>query len=756
MTERATIPVQSSVGNGKLNNLIPNPLRDFNTYNYIITLGQLSRRYYNDPVGYLKDNSNIFEKVILRSGGGNLENRVTTHAEAVVTNTRRDGMGADIITGVTHAEYYIEDLEISALVDPNPRTGSTLATEVSFSVVEPYSIGLFLQALKIGAIELGYQNHLDCPVAIRVEFVGWGDDGEELNPKIPPILVSLKMTNVELSVSEQGSKYNVTAIYYSEVPLSDRISKIPVSINASGKTVHEILQGETSSAAISVADVINDFYKETEEEKLTYGGDRRIIVFPKVGQIDPRLVGDSSRGTSQVDRELAIGAKLISRTSAPKIFDPKTVVLEEIRRGLGSPGVLDSAIVNIGAPNSLRSNRVSAKEIGELFNALLKWSKNPENVNEIGLSKFIEPKEQSSTPMSDAEIQDGVIIRNNRRDGSGTNTAISHFKEGTKIEKIIEEIIKSSNYYQEQAKEKNKDEVTAHRIETLVFIEDDPDFEQNNGRPRYLFVYMVYPMQLGGGLNTIPNSENPITERELALTKKQYNYFYSGKNEDIISFEVEFKNAFYTMLQSGGYSGSANGNTAGSDQSLQQTTITETGESQDSPATRDAISRGRLTLDGTTNMRGYQTSGGLLDFGSLDLKKNISNTIFDNVLNSSIDMVSFDIEIWGDPYFMPLEHGDYAFYLDRGKRESFMTYMSSFVYVDINFYSPFDYNDRTGLMDMQYEKSPLSGLCMVHSVTNKFSGGQFKQTLNILRFPYQLSSDRQSGPGKPGIGFNVN
>jgi hypothetical protein len=104
---------------------ILNPLRQHNHYNYIITLGVISRNQVNNPETL---RSTGFNKIILQSMGGSYGNRIQTYEEA----QRGE-----------HMEYFIEDLEIDAVVGLNPNTGVTTGTNIRFKVIEPYSMGKF-------------------------------------------------------------------------------------------------------------------------------------------------------------------------------------------------------------------------------------------------------------------------------------------------------------------------------------------------------------------------------------------------------------------------------------------------------------------------------------------------------------------------------------------------------------------------------------------------------------------------------------
>ena len=50
-------------------------------------------------------------------------------------------------------ELLIDNLTVDAVVSPTPQNRQAQATNISFDVVEPYSIGIFFQAMKVQAIK---------------------------------------------------------------------------------------------------------------------------------------------------------------------------------------------------------------------------------------------------------------------------------------------------------------------------------------------------------------------------------------------------------------------------------------------------------------------------------------------------------------------------------------------------------------------------------------------------------------------------
>ena len=110
---------------------IENFLGQFKTFNYIFTLGCLTNDEVNFPDSTYRVNG---PSVVLLRSGGTGNNQVKTAYEKEL--------------GIT-TEYFIDNISIDTIIAPTPGTKQTNATGLNFEVMEPYSIGMFLQAMQV-------------------------------------------------------------------------------------------------------------------------------------------------------------------------------------------------------------------------------------------------------------------------------------------------------------------------------------------------------------------------------------------------------------------------------------------------------------------------------------------------------------------------------------------------------------------------------------------------------------------------------
>ena len=66
-------------------------------------------------------------------------------------------------------------------VAPGAKDGNTNNFNFTFDVYEPYSMGMFLQSMKVAAVNAGYPSYLvETPYLLVLEFKGMKDNGAML------------------------------------------------------------------------------------------------------------------------------------------------------------------------------------------------------------------------------------------------------------------------------------------------------------------------------------------------------------------------------------------------------------------------------------------------------------------------------------------------------------------------------------------------------------------------------------------------
>ena len=115
------------------------------------------------------------------------------------------------------------------------------------------------------------------------------------------------------------------------------------------------------------------------------------------------------------------------------------------------------------------------------------------------------------------------------------------------------------------------------------------------------------------------------------------------------------------------------------------------------------------------------------------------------IIDSGSDLVTADMEIWGDPYYIADSGmGNYNSEPLPGtinlNADGSINHQNGEVDVNVNFRTPVDFSPE-GIMTFPEETikvNAFSGVYQVVKVTNVFQGGVFKQSLNMVRRRNQL------------------
>lgn len=683
-----------------------NPLSKFSSYNNIFTFGAIKRESFNDPDStYRLTGPDV---IVLQSGGsGNRQVRTQLEKAAGITG-----------------EYFIDDVEIKCLVAPGSKTKQTNATNISFNVMEPYSMGLFLQTLHIAAAQAGYTNYLECVYLLQVDFIGYDDNGRSFKDSNSKRMFPLKLSNVTFDVSEGGSNYAVTAIPYHEIALSDEIQQTQVAVDIKGTTIVDFLQ----TGPESLATILN-----TREQEQVKAGNKKIadeyvIMFPN------ELTSASASGAGKTEN--TNGATTQSETSeAGAVSEEKKQELFEQLSGIEGgevPADFDAEI------SKILGIVVKRSQIGE---SIREAAEKEENVNIIGKSKVAknyldEGKQMFGKPAftEDKEKAPGVFQRGNIKisdEGRRIN-----FASGTKIQTIIEEVLLLSDYARRFVTEQpdTNGMKTWFRIETDLFLIPGNDNVAQTGEGAKVFVYKVVPYKTHVARITSPTTAPPGYVNLRKQAARQYDYMYTGQNDDIINFDIDINVAFFQALSGDMGQLGKTQKTQGSNSltAALETPVHGTSEGDKKNSSSAGISSAKSVPKTNTGESGSGVAS--------HPENQIARSFNDAIVNSEVDLVTIEFEIWGDPYYIADSGmGNYGAKNTGGiniTSDGTMDYQSSEVDIIVNFRTPVDTRDE-GYMKFPAGGSKavgaFSGLYQVTEVTNTWSANKFSQKLKTIR-----------------------
>lgn len=711
--------------------LLKNPLNDFATHNYVVTLSAMYPGEVNKPNSYKNGTGKL---PIIASGG--LGNRKTIKTKA------EDRIGANV-------EFYIDNLRMKSVITPRESTPTSDATNISFTVYEPYSIGLFMQTIALSVSKAGFSNYATAPFLLTVQFKGFNDDGayEEVGKR--HFVVNL--TKVEFRVDASGSSYEISATPWNHAAFGDTAQTINEEVNVEGTTVAEVL----STGPRSLATALNnrELRKSIHQRRLVpdqyqitfpfdIGGDETSAAFNNVGL--GGVFGKIQSGINRVNNTIAAVGEI---GSALGNLGTTLNTIGQVRAGvisISAGGIIGRGLNAPEGPESTRNVQVNntlttlGASISQVANALS--ISGVANIgNEIGQSKMIDDFNEFGTVIFE---RDGATWDPERRVYQRGGMSVSessrvyNFSSSTTIEQIIAEVVIVSKWGQSLI-EKSVDQYGMKewfrihaRVEILSLAE-----MKNTGRPALKYIYDVYPYYVHQSTFGSAWTENN-TEGLVGNAVKAYNYIYTGLNRDIINFEIEYQNAYLSAAAADeGQQNFQRQTTVGgaaviAPQTSYSTTVNEGAATETEYA--ELVGSIRTVLADFSDL--YRTAGGT--FIDND-RTRIANLFRNKILNPDSDLTTLNLQIWGDPYYLnDSDSGNYvagpnAYNINA---DYLIDTQRSQCHVLVKFNSSVDYYNDLLAPD---PADLFTGVYVVNEVEHEFSNGKFTQTLVLNKIATQ-------------------
>jgi len=709
--EKVKVPPQkiAYTSDGRVLNLpLPNSLRKYASYNYILGLYALTNEEVNDPDGtYIARKPSI---AILQSGGGLGNSKVLTGYE---TNGKK-------------VEFFCNSLEIETIIAPTRKKGTTNAVGFRLEIMEPYSMGLFLQALQVGAYQANHENYLEAPFLLTIDFVGHDSDGNTF--RVPEARKNLpfKLVGSDLAVTEGGSSYVVEGVAYNEGALTDATQSIPVDVTLTGKTLEQLLQ----SSPKSLSNELNKHMGQKAIDGKISTADQYFVVFPKKRASAGQLHGNTSDGGSGATTASTNSAVSVSSGSAAR----SQASAEEIERlyqmikAGAPPPKMDDYIADLRTRvrTTTLGQEITEKQTGE------------GNSNEIGNSKMFALEKLGTTqqPFGDASFtydkEKNVWNRSSSQMQIVPGLGEIKFLQGTRIQDIIEELVILSEYGRDivSAASDNNGMKKWFKIDTQVFNITDPATEKKTGKPPRIYVFRILPYKVHEAKFLSPDKIPYGVEALKAQVCKEYDYIYSGKNDDILDLQINLDNTFFKAVSPGNLP------------KLQDQEGAKDGEEPKEKLVQTDVDNDQMVSGKTgETVQNDARAGGAVSLD--DMRIDVARRFNDAIVNSDVDMITIEATIWGDPYYIADSGiGNY-----NSENTQFINldsnggidYQYGEVDVVLNFRTPIDYREN-GLMAFPEDTiavDAFSGLYQVITVKNTMANGEFKQVLELVRRPNQ-------------------
>jgi hypothetical protein len=601
---------------------IPNPLGKFATYNNLWTLYCAKPEDFNS--GAYRD---VMENVILSSAG------------------RFDDLRVPTLYG--RPEYFIDDIEMEAVVVPTGQAGNAGQMLIKFRVFEPYSMGLFLQSCQAAARLAGYASYLDdCPYVLKLEIQGQTAYSEF--ETLGPWYFGLKLSTVTFTTNESGSSYDVEAIPFGDAGFNGTVNTLQSDMKLVGESAFETLIGNPDNSVITQLNL--------REQQLVKDGKKKLQDFYSIEFVKPDWGGENpfedagGSGNFDFQPDTKGGTEQFKR--AQEVYENDKVLKEKV--------TID--------PKKKTLNFSSTTSITNMLDAVL------------------------------------LMTRHARETGAGI---IKPDDEGNHV---------------------------WWRLDVdIQFLQKDDTTNQ------YAKVYnfRIVPYKVHASVFQSAGSSAQGIEQLTENVSKRYYYLYTGLNTEVLKWDIKIEGLFFTAVS--GNSAESTGIQAnpGANNSV-------AGEVQTAKApaaqTQETSPEGTAAKTAPTNRSGHNPHAG--GAGVKDTIQRIADEFYTASLNKTKDMINLELEVQGDPYWLP-ESGQPNFHSFGGGKmvneNGTMNAENRDIFIEMIFRTPYDTEGGSGLYKFMYagQASPFSGIYKVTRVTSRWKDNHFTQTLIGFRLAGQ-------------------
>lgn len=681
---------------------IMNPLHSYASYTYSISLAMLTIDEYNQIV---KEQKYLPKRILISSAG--------RHTDAKSADDPNQFVRAKYFS----EDFYFDDLEITTIVGLNERSRATNAIDLNFTIVEPFGMSLIDRIIKLASSdEVKARNYLEQPYLLQIDFFGINDAGIIIGA-IPNQTkrIPIKLLKMDIKASNRGAEYKIEACPYNHSAYNVATLATPAHF--------EVVAGSVAS-----------FFQSTESESF-------------IAEAKNQREGLSKRG-------ITIGPDGLARGSTGEVI-PLTAVDQRTANIISADPIYK--VKSYGsAYNAYYNDLLKTKKIKVADKIFFKFAP------ELAEAKFKLGKNLSYQNVPMAEASTELSVRAGKTDAANAgldySTAIFSINRGTSIEAVINYVIRNSDYIQNQLtvsadygsdsnayfekKNSTKDlPLKWFKIIPQVVLTEYDSVRKVWGRE---ITYNVIPYEVW---NTKIAAAPQGTWK---YPVKKYNYFYTGKNTDVLDFNIEFNALYYTAVTAyKRHMATVYGLTDYDDRELNPDKYEGVADPNNAVQPMKEVP---MVLDSQARSTGgnYTPTSAT----AVDVQQSLYVTAKGDMLQGSLHII-------GDPQFIKQDDVFYPPYnvIDNltGKTavepktsdarliaDGSLRMDNKEVYVEVTFKTPIDVNETTGLVDFGAEfqqTSMFSGMYRVLTVKNKFNGGKFEQVLDLVRLPRQTSLD---------------
>lgn len=707
-------PIKSTTDNNKKKPPLPNPLLAYPSYTYGLSLAIMTVDEYNKM---MEDNKTYqSNRVIIASAG---------------RHNNDNGMSMFKRAPFFSDDFYFENLDMTTVIGLNDHSRATNAIHLKFSIIEPYGITLLNRIIDLSK-EIGSVNYVAQPYMLQIDFFGTNDAGEIVGV-IPDQMkrIPIQILKMDIKASAKGAEYQMEACPYSHSAWNLSSVTTPAHF--------EITAGD-----------IESFFKSNSEENFTAQlKANRELKASTILRAAPTS-GANARGVATIaghtgnligpDGQLTYAPSLLMSKDTTEVIVGKDHLFKVKSYG----GAINAYYADLAARDS---DTVTDRYQFKIHDDIKKFG---------GFNLNSETLSSAQTPMASEE--NGMSIRGGADTALDYNVRVFAINTGTSIDQVIAFAMRHTHYLQGQVKpassfgadgKKYKEYLENQKSEPLKWYKVVPTvkiLEYNIKHETWAreITYHILPY-------TVYNTKIPDAPQGVWTNPcKVHNYWYTGKNNDVIDFNIEFNALYFTAMTA--YR-----------ENLSKTQNLLIDPIKNAPLSKEAQQANAIAPAGSKSQTDTQrqATGGAITVEAISLA-DVESSLY---TAAGGDMLQAKLKIIGDPQYIKQDDVFYppvmtttsdqvdstgidprliangSLHMDQGE-----------IYVQVTVKSPVDIDESTGMMNFnpEYKTSLFSGMYRVLKVESTFTGGKFEQVVDMVRLPRQSSLE----PTSPAIDKN--
>jgi hypothetical protein len=263
------------------------------------------------------------------------------------------------------------------------------------------------------------------------------------------------------------------------------------------------------------------------------------------------------------------------------------------------------------------------------------------------------------------------------------------------------------------------------------------DLDETTNQYAKVYNFRVVPYKVHSSVFQSAGSSAQGVEQLSENVAKRYYYIYTGLNTEVLKWDIKIENLFFTAVSGNSPESTGVQANPGANNSV-------AGEIQTAKApagkTAESSPEGTAAKTAPTNRAGKNPHAG--GAGVKDTIQRVADEFYTASLNKNGDMVNLEVEVQGDPYWLP-ESGQPNYHSPGGgkmvNQNGTMNQENRDIFVEMIFRTPYDTEGGAGLYKFMTagQASPFSGIYKMVKVVSTWKDNHFTQTLTGFRLAGQ-------------------